>query len=71
MPVVTTALSVEGMHCRSCSMMIDMSVQEVDGVQDSVSDSSAGTTVVTYDDSKVSIDAIKAAIVEAGYEVVG
>lgn len=68
MPVVTQRLKTTGMHCRSCSMLIDMTVGELDGVQSSESDAAAGTTVVVYDDQTTDVDAILGAIRGAGYD---
>lgn len=68
MPSVTRRLATTGMHCRSCSMLIDMEVGELDGVSEVRTDHADGSTVVTFDDSVVSLDAIIATVRAAGYE---
>jgi len=68
MPETTTHLRTSGMHCRSCSMMVDMTVGELDGVADVRTDHASGETVVTFDTDTVSIDSIIEAIRSAGYE---
>lgn len=68
MPVVTRTFTTSGMHCRSCSMLVDMTVAELDGVESSESDSAAGSTVVAFDTDKVDAETIVGAIRSVGYE---
>ena len=68
MSEITTHLKTSGMHCRSCSMLVDMTVSELDGVSDVRTDHVSGDTVVTYNDDAVALDAILNAIREAGYD---
>ena len=68
MSEITAHLKTSGMHCRSCSMLVDMTVEELDGVTDVRTDHASGETVVTYDDAQVSLDAIVNAIRGAGYD---
>ena len=68
MSEITTYLKTSGMHCRSCSMLVDMTVGEIDGVSDVRTDHVSGDTVVTYDDAEVNLDAILNAIRGAGYD---
>lgn len=63
---VVLAFAVTGMHCASCGMLIDDTVEDVPGVRRSETDSRRGRTVVRADAS-TSAAAIVAAIVEAGY----
>ncbi|MCK8113948.1 heavy-metal-associated domain-containing protein [Anaerosoma tenue] len=56
-----------GMHCHSCSMLIQMDVGGIDGVEAVVSDHRTGITEVTYDDSVLDPEQIVEAIVKAGY----
>jgi copper chaperone len=64
----TSHLNTTGMHCRSCSMMVDMTVGELEGVSDVRTDHASGETVVTFDDSVVTMDQIVEAIRGAGYD---
>lgn len=68
MSQITARLSTTGMHCRSCSMMVDMTVGEIEGVSDVRTDHATGETIVTYDDGQTTIDAIIGAIRGAGYD---
>lgn len=64
----TVRLATTGLHCRSCSMMVDMTVDELDGVSAVSTDHATGETVVTFDAEKISIDSIIDAIRGAGYD---
>jgi copper chaperone CopZ len=62
-----------GLHCSSCSMLITMSVEDLDGVEAVNCNHATGETVVTFDDSAVDSARIREAIIGAGYgaELVG
>ncbi len=64
-----TTLKTTGMHCRSCSMLVDMTVGELEGVESVETDHVSGDTKVSYDLEKVSVDDIVSAIRSAGYDV--
>ena len=64
----TAQLTTSGMHCSSCSMLVDMTLGDLAGVETSKTDHATGETVVTFDDSVVSIEQIIDAIRGAGYE---
>jgi len=68
MGVVTSHIKTSGMHCRSCSMLVDMTVEELDGVTEVHADHASGDTVVTYDDALVTLEDVLTAIRGAGYE---
>lgn len=68
MSEITTRLNTTGMHCRSCSMMVDMTVGEIEGVSDVRTDHANGETIVTYDDAQTNLEAIISAIRGAGYD---
>lgn len=68
MSETTTRLKTSGMHCRSCSMMVDLTVGELDGVADVRTDHASGETVVTYEADSVTLDEIIGAIRGAGYD---
>lgn len=67
MTVKTVNFKVDDMHCRSCVMLVDMTVADVPGVSGSETDLAAGTSAVTFDDSVTSEDAIAQAICAAGH----
>ena len=68
MAQTTARLSTSGMHCSSCSMLIDLTLGDLDGVVESRTDHATGESVVRYDDERVSVERIIEAIRGAGYE---
>ncbi len=64
---ITAKFTTTGMHCRSCSMLIKMSVEDLEGVESAEADNVAGVTEVVYDPAVVTPDAIVNEIVKAGY----
>ena len=67
MAIVT--LMVEGMSCGHCVSTVEGAVKQV-GASGKV-DLAAKTVAVTYDEASVSLDAIKEAIEDQGYDVKG
>ena len=67
MATVTKRFATTGMHCPSCSMLIQMDVSDLAGVTTVSADHRTGMTEVTYDDSVASADEIIEAIAKAGY----
>ncbi len=65
----TLNLSVPTVHCQSCKLNIEESLEELAGVAASEVDLDAKAVTVTYDPSAVAPAAITAAIEEAGYPV--
>lgn len=64
----TVVLKVEGMSCNHCVSAVESAVAEV-GATAKV-DLPGKSVTVTYDKRKVSLEKIKQAIEEAGYDVV-
>jgi len=63
-----TVIHVEGMMCPHCKAMVEKVCKAVPGTVDAVVDLQAKNVTVTGD---ASVDALKKAITDAGYEVVG
>ena len=63
-------LNVKGMTCNHCKMAVEKSLNSLDGVDSAEVNLDAGKVSVTYDDSKIKLDAMNEAIKEEGYEVV-
>ena len=60
-------LKIEGMHCASCSKLIEM---ELDGKVDSSNiDFKSGKAIIEFDPEKISKDKIKSLIESSGYVV--
>lgn len=62
-------LKVEGMSCNHCVQAVEKAVKEL-GAEGKVNLANKEVDV-RFDESQVSIDAIKEAIEEQGYDVVG
>lgn len=63
----TTTLKVEGMSCGHCVNAVEGALKKA-GASGKV-DLNAGSVTVEYDESKVSLNAIKEAIEDQGYDV--
>ena len=62
-----TIIKVEGMMCKHCKAHVEKACKGVEGTVDAVVDLAAKIVTVT---GTASLDALKAAIVDAGYEVI-
>jgi copper chaperone CopZ len=60
-------LHIEGMHCGSCAVGIQMLTSQMDGVANSTVDYEGKKGTFQFDPSKTSKDAIIKAIAELGY----
>jgi copper ion binding protein len=65
--MATLDLKTGGMHCSSCSMLIEMTVGDLPGVSLAKADYAKGTAHVEFDASAVSAEQIITAIRDAGY----
>ena len=66
--MTTTTYGVEGMTCEHCVHAVTAEVAKIPGVTDVAVDLAGGTVTVTGDD--VPLDAVRAAVDEAGYTLV-
>ncbi|WP_141499934.1 copper ion binding protein [Paenibacillus luteus] len=66
--MANTVLKVEGMTCGHCVSAVEKAVGNAGAV--GKVDLAAKKVAVEYDESKVSLDAVKAAIEDQGYDVV-
>jgi copper chaperone len=64
-------LKVEGMSCEHCVKAVTRAVNDLPGLADVAVDLKGGTVAFSFDPAKAPIETVKAAIVDAGYEVVG
>jgi len=62
-------LKVKGMHCKSCDILVEDSLSDLEGLQSSKSNHQEGYVDVEFDESKVNIEQIKKVIIDEGYEV--
>ncbi|MDF3003516.1 MAG: hypothetical protein K0Q48_3635 [Bacillota bacterium] len=63
-------LNVEGMSCLHCVNAVTNALKALEGVGDVAIDLEGKTVAVEYDGDKVSLDALRDAIEEEGYDVV-
>lgn len=62
----TLTLTVTGMHCGSCGMLIDDALEELPGVHASRTSVRKGTTVIEHD-GEVATEKLLEAVAELGY----
>lgn len=68
--MTTTTYDVTGMTCQHCVHAVTTEVNTIEGVRDVSVDVAAGTVTVSSA-GPLSVDAVRAAIDEAGYELTG
>jgi len=64
-----TKIEVNGMHCKSCEIILTDSIGEINGVNKVKVDHKKGIVDVDFDENKVKIGEIKTAIIKEGYNV--
>lgn len=67
--VMKSEIKVNGMMCAHCEARVTKAVTSLDGVESCVASAADGNVKVGYDESKVSLQAIKDAITAQDYEV--
>lgn len=67
MTTIRCELRAEGMHCTSCGLLIDETVEDLDGVERCSTDVRRGRVLVTYEPGRITPESIAAAITDAGY----
>jgi copper chaperone CopZ len=69
-PTMSVAhLKLNGLHCVSCSLNIDGTVEDLPGVKSSSTSYAKGESRVEFDPNTISEESIKAAIEQLGYKV--
>jgi copper ion binding protein len=68
--MVTTTYQVQGMTCGHCVSSVSAEVGAIQGVSDVQVDLAAGRVTVTSD-APLDADTVRAAVDEAGYDLVG
>ena len=63
----TVTLSVPGMNCATCPITVKKALTKVDGVQKVEVSYEKLAAVVTFDDTKTTVDALTKATENAGY----
>jgi len=57
------------MHCPSCKLAVEMSLKDLEGVEDAVADFETGKVKVELDSDKVSDADLSGAVDEAGFKM--
>ena len=65
--IVSKKLKIEGMHCTSCAMSIDMDLEDLDGLQEARTSFAKQETDVVYDEEVVDLPKILQQIKKTGY----
>lgn len=63
-------LTVQGMSCGHCVSSVEDALNQLDGISEVNVNLGEGKVDVKYDEAKVSVEQIKEAIDEQGYDVV-
>ncbi|NNV05085.1 MULTISPECIES: copper chaperone CopZ [Geobacillus] len=66
---MTITLQVQGMTCGHCQAAVTNALQALDGVSRVEVHLQEGTVDVEYDETKISVEKLKEAIEEQGYDV--
>ncbi|MGH3908572.1 MAG: heavy-metal-associated domain-containing protein [Pseudonocardiaceae bacterium] len=67
MATTTHVFRVDGMHCGSCALLIDDTLEDLPGVHDTQTTIKAGRATVELDLARSSPEDVIAAIAELGY----
>ena len=59
------AITIKGLHCKSCKVLIEDVVKDIDGVSSCIVDLKTGKTIIEYKDS-IDLQRIKKDIEELG-----
>ena len=63
----TVTLSVPGMDCEACPITVSKALKKVNGVGKVAASFETKEAVVTFDDAKTNVDALRKATANAGY----
>ena len=65
--MATATITVKGMTCGGCVNSVTKALKGVNGVQEANVDLEGQKATVTFDEAKTSVDALKEAVEDAGY----
>jgi len=66
----TITMNVHGMNCGGCVASVTRVLKAVPGVTDATVTLTPGTAEVTFDPARTDVPALRAAITDAGFDVV-
>ena len=67
--MVSKNFSVSGMHCNSCAQLIEITLEELPGINKAKVDYVSGKAIVEFDEKKTSALEIIIAIKNSGYPI--
>ncbi len=65
----TKQVKVNGMHCNSCVLAVQNSLEDVDGIESAKADLDSGNVEIELDTSKVTLEDIDEAVQDVGFEL--
>ncbi len=65
----TIILKLSGLHCSSCAVNIDLTLEDLQGVKNSSTNYAKSETKITFDSKITNLDSIKTTIHNLGYQV--
>jgi Cu+-exporting ATPase len=65
----SVTLKLSGLHCTSCAVNIDLTLEDLPGVIKSTTNYQKSESVIRYDSTKTNLGKIKNIITELGYVV--
>lgn len=66
--VSTITLTIEGMHCGSCSALVEETLIEMPGVESASVDLDAGSAAVTFHAEEIGANELADIVTDAGYK---
>lgn len=68
MAIKKQKIKINGMHCNSCSMLIDGDLEDTKGVIEANTNYARQVTEVTFNDGDITLDKILGVIKKTGYD---
>jgi len=65
----TITLKLSGLHCTSCAVNIDLTLEDLPGVKNSSTSYTKSESQITFDPSKTNLESIKKTITNLGYQI--
>ena len=66
--IVKKKLKIDGMHCTSCAMNIDMDLEDLDGLKESRTSYIKQQSTIEFDEEQLNLDSIIKTIQKIGYK---
>lgn len=67
-PMIKKKLKIEGMHCSSCCLAIDMDLEDLEGIINVKTSYAKAETEIEFDPAKLDEEQILQTIKKSGYE---